>query len=256
MTLPASLKGFETLDIFNISSVRNICELNKHAEHVSIKNLPLIDISVGNDDVWFHLEDSTIVNGKSYKSICEKTLGFLGFIGIILLDSEDTLEEIRLSKTQCKRRIIYLILKEDTEFLLCGIVYALENLPIKGQTLLKLRDIIKKISVTLPVSKLLACTCQKLISILRYIFYDDKQQDVLDKVPPIIQLYYESKTANIHMLNLFFKSHDNDDTCTLSLNTRRLQDDSKYLIDFLKSAICDAFSKEYKMTEIEKTSLH
>ena len=107
MTLPASLKGFETLDIFNISSVRNICELNKHAEHVSIKNLPLIDISVGNDDVWFHLEDGTIVNGKSYKSICEKTLGFLGFIGIILLDSEDTLEEIRLSKTQCKRRIIY-----------------------------------------------------------------------------------------------------------------------------------------------------
>ncbi|ANC96579.1 tegument protein UL7 [macacine betaherpesvirus 9] len=236
MELTTNLKESKIVDIFNILSVRNIYELNKDNEKICLKNLSIIDLSVGDSNIWFHIENGTIINGKTYKNICDKTFGYMGFIGLVLLDSEDTLEEIRLDRVQFKRRVIHLFVQDEMEFLLCGLIYALENLPIKGQTLLNLRTVLSEMKITSLLSRLLFQTCKKIISILRYVFFDDKCSEILKDVPLIIQLYHESTTANIQIFNLYFNSKK-DQKHILSLNTKHLQNESVCIKDLINDII-------------------
>nr|AKZ18181.1 tegument protein UL7 [Human betaherpesvirus 6A]APO38544.1 tegument protein UL7 [Human betaherpesvirus 6A]APO39053.1 tegument protein UL7 [Human betaherpesvirus 6A]APO39133.1 tegument protein UL7 [Human betaherpesvirus 6A]APO39213.1 tegument protein UL7 [Human betaherpesvirus 6A] len=237
------LKELETSDVFNILHVRTILKVIKIDKCISLARHPLVNITVGDDGIWFHLEDGTTINGLEYKTICEKELGFQGFIGIIILDSEDTLQELRLNPFQFKRRLIHMKVDTPEEFMLCGLVFALENLPLKQSTLHKLIAKLVLFPALSPITKILFNTCDTLVCTLRHIFFNEHASEILHKVPLMIRLYNEMKNTHIEVLELYFNTKRSHNFINLSLESRQLQDSSLQVIQLATQFAQTFYSK-------------
>lgn len=205
-------------------TVRIILEIYKNCNSVILKKPNIIDVSIVDNNLWFHLENGTLLNASEYKFECERGLGFEGLSGIFLLDTEDAITEVHLTYFQLKHRIVHLKLKEKIDYILCGLIYALENLPLSQLTLKKLMIFIQDLPKSKSkISFILKNTCKKLIAVCQYIFYDDKN---IVNIPPVIRLYYESKKAQANIINKAYFNKSST-TETLSLNTKKIRNHNK-----------------------------
>lgn len=201
-----------------------------------IRRPDIVDISVVDDYIRFHLENGTLLDVDEYKLECEKKLGFLGFSGLFILDTEATLSELRLSEFQLYHRLALLRPRHRDDFALCGLIYAVENLPLSRKLLVKIDSYLRKMQTSCPVSTVLKATCLGLAATCQYVFFDDETEAVSDLVPAIIKLYVGIKKANATVVKQAFFNDYGDGIQQLSLAYKTLRGGSVPIIEMMSRA--------------------
>lgn len=201
--------------------MRTILEIYKYNDTIHIQPLSIIDLTITDTEILFHMDTGIILHDNELKTEYQKKIGFEGFTGLTLMNHEDALTNVRISEFQIKRRFMHITPLTKSDFVYCALIYTLENLPLKKRTLQKLHKFLHTQTPQKQFHKILLNTCFTLISMCRYIFYDEDDEDVLDNIPPIIILCIESKKMQSMIFNDILFDEVNTIT-TLSLEHRPL----------------------------------
>lgn len=160
----------------------------------------VVGLTVTAGQLWFHTESGQVIQNSQYRTECECRANFVGFCLFFILEEEDALTELRLTSTRLRHRIAVFRPKNNTDFALCMILFAIESLPLSRPTLEKLVDLLRDINPRTGLTRMIRRSCIKLICLSLYLFFDVTEHQVTECVPQICLLYKETQRAGALVL--------------------------------------------------------
>lgn len=180
--------------------VRSGMEVHNDRQSVRLKSPEIVNVTVSDGQLWFHNESGQLVPHAQFRADSDCRTSFIGFCLFFILEGEDSLTEVRLSSIRAKHRLAVFRPKNNLDFTLCLILYAIESLPLSRQTLESLVGYLNNSKPRTGLTRMIRRSCIKLICTSLYLFFDVTDPRVIHCVPQICILYKETQRANATML--------------------------------------------------------
>lgn len=171
-------------------------EVHSDRKALRLMSPDLVGVSVSEGQLWFHTETGRLLPQALYRDDCESRASFLGFCLFFVLDGEDAITEMRLSSIRAKHRIAMFRPKNNSDFALCLLLYAIESLPLSKNTLEGLARYLYASNPRTGLTKIIRRSCVRMICTSLYLFFDVTDRPVLQCVPQIYVLYKETQRSN------------------------------------------------------------
>ncbi|AAK57147.1 T103 [Tupaiid betaherpesvirus 1] len=225
--------------------IRGLMEVHHDRRCVGALVPEIVDVSVTENRVWVHTETGQLVSTEEHRAECECNPSYMGFSLLFLLDTEDTLVDLKISNLRLKHRVGVVRPRTDRQFTLCVLLFAVEALPLTRQTLLGLSDYVTRLRVSTALDDMLKLSCLRLIASCLYLFFDVEDQQVVAAVPSVYILHRETRRSRARVVaQAFFRTELSDmnlvSLATISRKTR----DGRPVSDVVNEVIreeCPAF---------------
>lgn len=181
-------------------TVRGALEVQSDRRTLRLASPDLVGVSVTEGQVWFHTQTGRLLPQALYRDECESRASFLGFCLFFVLDGEDAITEVRLSSVRARHRIAIFRPKNNADFALCLLLYAIESLPLSKNTLEGLARYLYGANPRTGLTKIIRKSCVRMICTSLYMFFDVTDPPVMQCVPQIYVLYKETQRSNAEVV--------------------------------------------------------
>ncbi|AAM00740.1 tegument protein UL7 [Panine betaherpesvirus 2] len=213
----------ESLMIRGVLEVRT--DFTKH--NVMIMVPRVMDFTVKDDRLWVQTVQSPMLSMSEYRAELLHGTSFVGYSTVFLLETEDAITQLKLTDLRVKHRCG--LVKPDNlmHFSLCTILSCVENCNLSRQCLFDLLSYLRMMNVRDSFGKLLQHSARRLICSALYLFFEEKDADVVEHVPATFMLYLQARHSCLEIVTRFFfriTRQDEDHVFSLKLTDRKTLD--------------------------------
>ncbi|AKT72740.1 Cy140 [Cynomolgus cytomegalovirus] len=210
----------------DILMVRGVLEVHtdETSHNVIVTTPQIVDITVSNDRLWVHTDHGMLCSISEYRGEMSLKSSFVGYSTIFLLENEDAIKTVKLTSMRLKHRCGIVRTSNLMHFTLCTILSCVENLTLTRKCLLDLLGYLKVVNIRDQFGTLLRISCQKLICSTLYLFFDDKTPEIVQQVPKVFILFYESRQSFLHtILRFWFRITRQDESYKVTMKLMERQ---------------------------------